>query len=863
MSIPIIIFARLNRDDNTNYQMKKLCFLLLFAIGYLVAPAQEVWDSQANAEAVVLSGNARFTVLTPQMIRIQFSTKKLFEDRATFAVVNRKLDVPAFTQREEDGYLYIETEYLSLRYKIGAIIRDGQKNGNTLRITFKMNGRDINWYPGKDDALNLLGTYRTLDGNIGDTHRAFLEKGLLSRDGWAILNESPSAQRGDGSKSFPFDKTVDGIPWVDKPLDAASIDWYFLGYGHDYKKALGDYVRIAGRQPLPPLYMFGYWYSKYQAYTASQFQQIVNDMDSKKVPHDVIMFDCDWHQNTWTGWSWNKSLIPNPTSLLSWMHNKKLKVSLNLHPADGISNSDDNFAKIRSEMGLPTTADHIPWQLEDSTFYRAFTKYLLRVREKEGVDFWWLDWQQDLTSSYIAGLGETFWLNHVFYNDMKINRPDRRPVIFHRWGGMGSHRYPIGFSGDTFATYGTLQFESYFTATAANACFGYWGHDGGGYLQPNEIKTDPELVLRWMQFCVFTPIFRTHGSSQSGCERRIWKFANFDLQNEAFKLRYTLVPYIYTHARIAYDTGVSICRPLYYEWPEENKAYSVEDEYLFGENILVSPVAVASDANDLSAKTTWLPEGRWFDVCRNRFQEGNTTIKDAYALNEIPYFIREGSIIPCNPQVMNLKSQPEQLDLWVIPGAEGSFTLYEDEGDTEEYRNGAFATTQMHQHRKDGTVTLTIAGRQGVYKNMPAQRSLRVVFFAQDKPEMLTVDGEECTDYTYDETKKQLIVMVAKKDCSLTTTIVLHSRETGVDETSEANSLAIRYDNGARCIMITSDGGSALMATVVDMQGKEWVRVNTSNRTQTNIDLKHLPAGQYICCARTAKDIQRRKFIKY
>ena len=762
--------------------------LLFFLLPTLSVNAGGDWNPMAQEEAVVTSGNARFTILTPRLIRIQYSTKGLFEDRATFAVVNRRLPVPAFTSTEEDGYLIIRTDSLTLRYKVGSRIQKQHKNSSVLGITFQMNGRQILWYPGKDDVLNLLGTQRTLDGNIGDTHRVSLEKGLLSRDGWAILDESPSTQRGDGSRSFPFDKTVDGIPWIGTPLDANAFDWYFFGYGHQYKDALGDYVRIAGRQPLPPKYMFGYWYSKYQAYSQSEVQQLIKDMENNDVSHDVLMIDCDWHQNSWTGWTWNKSLFPNPTSLMSWMHTHNTKTALNLHPADGIGSSDDNFAKIRNDMGLDASVTTGPWQLEDSTFYRTFFKNIMRVREKQGVDFWWLDWQQDLTSSYITGLGQTFWLNHVFYNDMRLNRTDRRPVIFHRWGGMGSHRYPIGFSGDTFATYGTLQFESYVTATAANVCFGYWGHDGGGYLQPNNISTDPELVLRWMQFSVFQPIFRTHGSSQSGCERRIWKFKNLDLQRKAFMLRYTLVPYIYTAAREAYDTGVSICRPLYYEWPEENKAYSVEDEYLFGNDILVSPISTPSSSDGTSERKTWLPEGLWYDVCRGRMLQGNQTITDQYALNEIPYFIRPGSIIPCNPLLSHLKAEPSSLVLWAIPGADGMGRLYEDQGDSEAYKDGEFATTIFTQtHAADGT-TLTIHPREGIYEGMPGNRAWQVVFFLMAEPNNVSINGEETNDWSYDEASKQLTVNVPTRPCSETIVVNVKDEETGIEEVVNSKS---------------------------------------------------------------------------
>ena len=777
-------------------------FFILYSIFFFVtlpAGAREEWNPLAQEEAVVTSGNARFTILTPRLIRIQYSASKLFEDRATFAVVNRRLPVPHFTTTTEDGYLIIRTDSLTLRYKVGSRIQKQHKNSSVLGITFQMNGRQILWYPGKDDALNLLGTQRTLDGNIGDTHRVSLEKGLLSRDGWAVLDESPLTERGDGSRSFPFEGEVDGIPWVGKPLDANAIDWYFFGYGHQYKEALGDYVRIAGRQPLPPKYMFGYWYSKYQAYSQSEIQQLVRDMENKNVPHDVLMIDCDWHQNSWTGWTWNKSLFPTPNTLLNWLHTHNTKTALNLHPADGIGQSDDNFTKIRDDMGLDASATTVPWQLEDSTFYRTFFKNLMRVREKQGVDFWWLDWQQDLTSKYITGLGQTFWLNHVFYNDMRLNRTDRRPVIFHRWGGMGSHRYPIGFSGDTFATYGTLQFESYVTATAANVCFGYWGHDGGGYLQPNDVKTDPELVLRWMQFCVFQPIFRTHGSSQSNCERRIWKMSNLDLQREAFQLRYTLVPYIYTAARQAYDTGVSICRPLYYEWPEENKAYTVEDEYMFGDNILVSPISTPTSSDGTSERKTWLPLGLWYDVCRNRIVAGDRTITGQYDLSEIPYFIRLGSIIPCNPSVSHLKTEPSSLILWVIPGADGKGKLYEDQGDSEAYKDGEFATTLFTQTHSAEGITLTINAREGSYEGMLEQRAWQVVFFLAEEPDIVRINGDETTDWTYDEQLHQLFVNVHARPCNTPIVVNVKEKEDSLTPTlSKGEGEKVVYDLSGR-----------------------------------------------------------------
>ena len=723
----------------------------------------------AHPDAVVRSGKARFTVLTPEMIRIQYSDRSLFEDRATFAIVNRRLPVPAFTAVEKDGYLEIKTSALTLKYKIGGVIDGRKPSAEVLNISMQLNGRPVLWYPGKDDAMNLKGTTRTLDGQIGDNKRQELENGLLSRAGWSIIDESPLARRGDGSTTFAFDKQVDGIDWVAEPVDKQAIDWYFLGYGHQYKKALGDFIKVAGRQPMPPLYVLGYWYSKYQRYTSDEFMEIVNDVKRFNIPMDVMIFDMDWHTQGWTGWTWDRTAIPDPEGLIDWMHQHGLKVSLNLHPADGVDDDEDFFNDLREDMGLDKQTKRVPWNLSDGRFYHNMFKHIIRARERQGVDFWWLDWQQNLTSKYVDGLGETFWCNHVFYNDMRLNRPNHRPLIFHRWGGLGSHRYPIGFSGDSFTTYGTLAWQPYFTATASNVGFGYWGHDLGGHQQTG--GNDPEIYLRWMQFGVFTPIFRTHATNWEGIERRIWKYSNFPSLLETVKLRYALMPYIYTAARQAYDTGVSLCRPLYYEWPEANNAYLFEDEYMFGDDILVAPVVTKPEKDGTTARRTWLPEGRWFDVCRNKVIEGNRTFTDRYAMEEIPYFFRAGSVIVNNPPMMNLNTRPDRLILKVVPGGNGQTKLYEDEGDTEGYKQGAYTTTTISHEGN----TLTILPREGKFAGMPESRSYTVEFLAVNRPNAVVINGSLVaeSEWKYDAQRRLLTVNVARTACDKKTVVTI------------------------------------------------------------------------------------------
>ena len=844
--------------------MKYIFTFILALFTVMQSYAQEEYNPVAYPDAVVQSGNMRFTVLTPQMIRIQYSSKKVFEDRATFTVVNRRLPVPAFTTSEEDGYLYIKTEAVTLKYRTGSNPTTLKNRPEFLSVTFNMNGHEVVWYPGKDDALNLKGTTRTLDNGRGE-----LENGILSRGGWALIDESASAKRGDGSRTFAFEPMEEGgMDWAKPLADESATDWYILCYGHDYKKALGDYVKIAGRIPMPPDYMFGYWYSKYQRYTAQDFMDITMDIENNRIPIDIMIMDMDWHKDGWTGWSWNTSLIPDPKGLINWMHQHNMKVSLNLHPADGVNNYEDNFAQMCADLGKdPGTTTNIPWQLEDYNFYKAMFKNIIRLRESEGVDFWWIDWQQRLTNNNLAGLGETFWCNHVFYEDMRLNRPEHRPVIFHRWGGLGSHRYPIGFSGDTFATFPTLAFQPYFTATASNVGFGYWGHDLGGHQQPGD--NDPELYLRWMQFGVFTPIFRTHATNAANIERRIWVYENFPSLLKTVQLRYAMFPYIYTAAREAYDTGVSMCRPLYYDHPEDANAYKYEDEYMFGNDILVAPIVTPADADKTVRRTVWLPEGKWWNVCRSKMMDGNVTFTDTYGQEDIPYFYKAGSIIVNNPPQKSVTTKAPTLILKVVPGADGSYSLYEDEGDTELYKDGVFSRTEFTQTRNAQSVTLNIGARTGVYPGMPDERAYRAEFIGSEKPERVLINGNEAASgtWSYDSDNRTVTVNVPTASCDVATAIelryaVLQSELTGINGT-ENGTTSIEYNaqDGTVTAHLAATAKNAKLE-IVSANGSETCTATGTDCNSITADISSLGRGTYVCRITADGKSVTRKIVK-
>ena len=773
-----------------NFGFLFLC--ILSAVSGFAAGAQ---NPVAREEATVRSGNARFTVLTPEMIRIEYSDKGLFEDRATFAIQNREMDaVPSFTQKEDNDFLYIETDRLKLKYRKGTNPATDPASPENLTITMPHNGQEVVWYPGKPDPLNLKGTCRTLDGSDGDNKRAELENGLISRSGWAVIDDSWAYTRPDGSRSFALEPNDEvGFEWWSERKDPQALDMYFMGYGTDYKKALADFTKISGKIPLPPAYVFGYWYSRYASYSDEDYRRIMAELKGNDIPTDVLILDMDWHWNGdkgcdsegrggWTGWSWNTNLLSNPQKLLDDIHANNLRVSLNLHPADGVNSveSPRYYEAMKSELnGKYDTDGNIAWSIDYPDFTKSFFKNIIREHEQEGVDFWWLDWQQHLTSHATPGLGETFWCNHVFFNDMKKNRSEHRPVIFHRWGGLGSHRYQIGFSGDALINFPTLAFQPYFTATASNVGYAYWGHDLGGHAFTDEkIVNDPELMLRWIQFGVFTPIFRSHATKDERIERRMWKFSNFPLMREAVKLRYALFPYIYTMARKTYDTGVGICRPLYYEYPDNEEAYAYEGEYLFGDNILVAPITEAAQDGKTSLKEIWFPKGKWWSVATNEMIEGPCVRTMHFSDKDIPYFYRAGAMIPLNPRsVKRVTDKPSQMVLDVVAGENGDDILYEDEGDNSDYAT-RYATTQL-RHRVDGkTETCVIAPRQGDGTNLVERRSWTVNLLNAATPAEVKINGKiiDSADWDYNDSDRKLSVRLPETDCNTQSEIIVRYR---------------------------------------------------------------------------------------
>ena len=713
----------------------------------LVAPD----DPKASVDAVVVLGNARFTVLTPEIIRMEYSAKGQFEDKASFVFVNRKLAVPKFSKKIKDNVLTLKTEKLVLKYK-----SDGQAfNAKNLSVEILASGnKKTIWVPGLKDSLNLKGTLRTLDNANGWEYEKKLEQGIVSRSGWAVV---------DDSKTLLFDGSTDWN-WVDKRTDDTGFDWYLFGYGDNYKNALADYVKIAGKIPVPPKYAFGYWWSRYWIYNDNELRNLVDNIRRFDIPMDVLIVDMDWHETYglnskkaeidpmgemkgWTGYTWNKKLFPEPNKFLEWTNQQHLKTALNLHLASGIPTMEERYGEFAKTYGFDTSRhEYIPYKMSEKKWAKTYFNTMLKPMEDQGVDFWWLDWQQYLQDKSIKELNNTWWLNYTFFSNME--KQGKRPLLFHRWGGMGNHRYQVGFSGDTRTSWESLDFQPYFTATASNVGYGYWSHDIGGHIS-NGSPTEGELYLRWIQYGVFSPILRTHSSKISSIERRPWMFPTyFDAMRDAIKLRYKLVPYIYKSAIQTYETGVSICHPMYYDYPSAENAYSFKGQYMFGRDIMVAPVTTpVSTENFLASKKIWLPEGDWFEYHSGSILKGNQVVERFYTTDEIPFFCKAGSIIPMNPDVKNLQEKPSVQVISFVPGTSSASTeLVDDDGETDGYKLGEFSKRKViRENTSDTTMKITIEPLAGSYHGMPAKQAFELRLLNTILPVSVLVNHKEAS----------------------------------------------------------------------------------------------------------------------
>lgn len=665
-------------------------------------------QGKADESQIFIGYNLRITILSSRLIRVEKSDN--YTDLASFAVWYRKFECGKMNISLKDNDVLVETD------DVVFCIR----NQKPYSVYFK----DTKTTEIFEKQENLLGTTRTLDRAFEDgADNVHLEDGFITRSGAYLF---------DDSKSVLIDE--DGH-FVTREKD--SLDYYAFAYGKNYRQTIQALFMISSKVPLVPRFALGVWWSRYHAYSQQEYLDLMERFKDEDIPITVATVDMDWHwvknikkrfgygddgYNGWTGYSWNTDLFPDYKDFIKSLKAENLHVTLNLHPADGVAPYEDMYEDFAKAVNVdPKTKTCIPFRCSDDSFWNAYFDILHKPYERDGVDFWWIDWQQGETSD-VDGLDPLNALNHYHYLD---NAEDGRiPMILSRYAGIGSHRYPLGFSGDTYIDWRSLDFQPYFTITANNVGYSWWSHDIGGHMLGTR---DDDLYMRWLEFGVFSPIMRLHSTNLNFLGKEPWKYRS-DVYKAAkywLNLRHKMIPYIYTMDKRTHTDGIALCEPMYYSYPQSEEAYNVPNQYMFGSELMVCPITTPQHKDiNMGSVDVWLPEGKWTDIFTLKTYEGNRRITMFRDLDAIPVLAKQGAIIPLSADEGNKTDNPESLEIWAFSG-NGKFELVED-GNRCDYENHTVKTL-FEINYENNKLTFTINKSQGDLSVIPQKRNYKVI----------------------------------------------------------------------------------------------------------------------------------------
>lgn len=627
-------------------------------------------DPVANPKSILQGQQFRFTLITPVVLRYEWAEDGVFEDRASTFCINRGFPSPEYYVRSTDDQLEIITPSFQVSYDK----RRFSPNGLTVSFNSKVSQWGTEWRYGTPPSRhNLGGTARTLDEVNG---RCDMGSGILSKEGYADI---------DDSKSILFD----GSGFVAPRRAGDRIDGYLFIYGLDFKAGMKAFYAISGKQPIIPRWTLGNWWSRYHEYTGEGYIELMDRFKAENIPMSVAVLDMDWHwvhedwvpHAGWTGYSWNTSLFPDPVAFAKALHDRGLKMTLNDHPHAGIHHHEDDYEAVAKAIGHNTSKkEPILFDPTSPVFMNAYLNVLHRNLERKGCDFWWIDWQQGPFSK-VPGMDPLWLLNHFHFVDQTIHSPHGGlPIIFSRYAGPGSHRYPIGFSGDTIISWESLAFQPEFTATASNIGFGWWSHDLGGHMHGGR---DDELTARWVQLGTFSPVLRLHSSNSPWTGKEPWKYRRDakETMAESMRLRHRLVPYIYSES---YRPDEPLCQPMYWSHAYRAQAYQYPNQYTFGASLVAAPIVQPRDPRTELAQTrVWVPPGRHVDMFNGMVYDGDRQMEMYRPLSSMPLLAPEGSIIPLDGDLVpkNGCKNPESLEVLVVVGRDGRFKMIEEKRD--------------------------------------------------------------------------------------------------------------------------------------------------------------------------------------
>lgn len=554
--------------------------------------------------------------------------------------------------------------------------------------------------------------------------------------------------------------------WADCPNETSfesemgeAVDYFVIAAG-SADGVMAGLRQLTGQSPMNALWTYGFWQSKERYGNQEEIVDAVRRYRQLGVPLDGIVQDWQYWGHTWTVWNgltWTKEEYPDPHRMMDEIHSLHAHAIASVWPSFGFGTHIYRDFKDRGYMlGITTWPDSADvYDVYNPEARRLYWDYLNENMFSTGLDGWWLD----ATEPEMPRRGEeldvktfmgplrknanafpVYTISDVHANQRKVCS-DKRVFILTRSAYLGQQRTgAVTWSGDIDARWDVLARQIPAGLSFSLCGNPYWNTDLGGFwVRDYDGCNDPryrELYVRWLQFGTFMPMMRSHGTNTP---REIWNFGDrgdwaFDAIEKSIRLRYALLPYIYSTAWQVSSNAETFMRPLVMDFPADRRVENLGSEYLFGRSLLVAPVTEAAYVSDdkvfhadaKAVKDVYLPKGcGWYDLHTGEHHAGGTTVSRHVPIDEIPVYVREGSIVPVGPDVQySSEKKWDNLLLTVYPGADADFTLYEDEGDNYNYERGQY--TEIPIHWDDAARTLTIGARQGSFSGMLAKRTFRV-----------------------------------------------------------------------------------------------------------------------------------------
>jgi alpha-D-xyloside xylohydrolase len=729
-------------------------------------PRNPVTAVQPQSDGVVFTqqiGMLKIQVCSDSIVHVLYSASSSFSSLPDYVVVKKDWSGAKWSLNQTESDVTLTTDVLQVvvERKDGSITyrtADGAQllqEGSRKLTPAQVNGEDthraesfFNVY-GSHEALYGLGqhqagvwNYRGESVDISQDNSNISVPFLVSSKGYGLYWNNDSRSR--------FNNRFANYMYVTSEV-ADVIDYYFF-YGPDLDKVIADYRELTGQAPMFGRWAYGFWQCKNRYKSQDEILGVAKKYRELHIPADNIVQDWFWW-NRKGEFVFNKN-YPDPKGMVDELHRDNFHLMISIWPffEPGSTNYDymdqhgwfvDKFKFAKPPYHTNGMAVYDATNPEARKFYwDRIDKSLFSI----GVDAWWMDTtepetegQEDnilLNRKLAAGSGNRYV--NVFplmdtgavYEGQRSASDKKRVYILSRSAFSGTQRNSVtAWSGDINSDFFTLRRQIPAGLNFALSGFPYWTTDVGGFVSGN--PDDPayrELFVRWFQFGTFSPILRVHGTRHPD-ENELWSYGlaaqkilvNFD------RLRYRLLPYIYSLAWKTTSEGYTPMRPLVMDFRTDDRAANIGDQFLYGPAILVNPVTEPA----ATLRQLYLPSAKWYDFWAGTAVQGGRMVEAAAPLERIPLYVRAGSILPLGPDVEWSTEKPaDPIELRIYRGADGDFKLYEDENDNYDYERGVYATIPLHWNDSSGI--LTIGDRKGEFPGMLQRRTFRVVFVREN-----------------------------------------------------------------------------------------------------------------------------------